>query len=53
MQQGWYLVKLEDKRSSKPPTFEQAEKAVRAGMMQKKQFEFLSQIAKDSKIIVQ
>jgi peptidyl-prolyl cis-trans isomerase C len=53
MQQGWYLVKLEDKRSSKPPTFEQAEKAVRAGMMQKKQLEFLSQIAKDSKIIVQ
>lgn len=53
LQQGWYLVKLEDKRSSKPPTFEQAEKAVRAGLMQKKQFEFLSQIAKDSKIIVQ
>ena len=53
LQQGWYLVKLEDKRSSKPPTFEQAEKAVRAGMMQKKQFEFISQIAKDSKIIVQ
>lgn len=53
MQQAWYLVKLEDKRSSKPPTFEQAEKAVRAGIMQKKQFEFLSQIAKDAKIIVQ
>ena len=53
MQQGWYLIKVEDKRSSKPPTFEQAEKAVRAGLMQKKQFEFLSQIAKDSKIIVQ
>ena len=53
MQQGWYLVKVEDKRSSKPPTFEQAEKAVRAGLMQKKQFEFLSQIAKDSKIVVQ
>ena len=53
MQQGWYLIKLEDKRSSKPPSFEQAEKAVRAGLMQKKQFEFLSQIAKDSKIVVQ
>ena len=53
MQQGWYLIKVEDKRSSKPPTFEQAEKAVRAGLIQKRQFEFLSQIAKDSKIIVQ
>jgi peptidyl-prolyl cis-trans isomerase C len=53
MQQGWYLIKVEDKRSSKPPTFEQAEKAVRAGLMQKKQFEFLSQLAKDSKIVVQ
>jgi peptidyl-prolyl cis-trans isomerase C len=53
MQQGWYLIKVEDKRSSKPPTFEQAEKAVRAGLIQKKQFEFLSQIAKDSKIVVQ
>jgi peptidyl-prolyl cis-trans isomerase C len=53
LQQGWYLVKLEDKRSSKPPTFEQAEKAVRASMMQKKQIDFLSQIAKDSKIVVQ
>ena len=53
LQQGWYLVKLEDKRSSKPPTFEQAKAAIRAGMAQRKQFEFLSQIAKDSKIVIQ
>lgn len=53
MQQGWYLIKLEDKKSSKPPSFEQAKPAIRAGMTQRKQFEFLSQLAKDAKIIVQ
>ncbi len=53
VQQGWYLVKLEDVRSSKPPTFEQAKPAIRAGLTQKKQYEFVSQIAKDSKIIIQ
>ena len=53
MQQGWYLVKLEDKRSSKPPSFEQAKPAIRAGLVQRKQYEFVSQIAKDSKIVIQ
>jgi peptidyl-prolyl cis-trans isomerase C len=53
MQQGWYLIKLEDKRSSKPPTFEQAKPAIRNGLAQRKQMEFLSQIAKESKIVVQ
>ena len=53
MQQGWYLLKLEDKRSSKPPSFEQAKPAIRNGLAQRKQFEFLSQIAKESKIIIQ
>ena len=53
MQQGWYLVKLEDKRSTKPPTFDQAKAAIRNAIAQRKQFEFLSQIAKESKIIIQ
>lgn len=53
MQQGWYLIKLEDKKSSKPPSFEQAKPAIRAGLTQRKQFEFLGQIAKDAKIVVQ
>ena len=53
LQQGWYLVKLEDKRTSKPPTFEQAKAAIRNGIAQRKQFEFLSQIAKESKIVIQ
>ncbi|MBU3624642.1 peptidyl-prolyl cis-trans isomerase [Polynucleobacter sp. JS-Safj-400b-B2] len=53
MQQGWYLMKLEDKKSSKPPSFEQAKAAIRAGMTQRKQYEFVGQIAKDAKIVVQ
>ncbi len=53
LQQGWYLIKLEDKKSSKPPSFEQTKAAIRAGLTQRKQFEYLSQIAKDAKIIVQ
>jgi len=53
LQQGWYLLKVEDKKSSKPPSFEQAKQAVRAGLIQKKQLEFVSQIAKNSKIVVQ
>lgn len=53
MQQGWYLIKLEDKKSTKPPSFEQAKQAIRAGMTQRKQYEFLSQLAKDAKIVVQ
>ena len=53
MQQGWYLIKLEDKKSSKPPAFEQAKAAIRASMIQRKQYEFLGQIAKDAKIVVQ
>ena len=53
MQQGWYLIKLEDKRSTKPPALEQAKPAIRAALTQRKQFEYLSQIAKDAKIVVQ
>ncbi len=53
MQQAWYLVKLEDKKSSKPPNLEQAKPAIRAGLTQRKQMEFISQIAKNSKIVVQ
>lgn len=53
MPQGWYLIKLEDKRTSKPPTFEQAKPAIRNGMLQRKQFEFLSQLRKGANIAVQ
>jgi peptidyl-prolyl cis-trans isomerase C len=53
LQQAWYLVKLEDKRASKPPTLDQAKAAIRNGLAQRKQFEFLSQIAKESKIVIQ
>ena len=53
VQQAWYLVKLEDKRTSKPPTLEQAQQAIRNGIAQRKQLEYLSKIAQGAKIIVQ
>jgi peptidyl-prolyl cis-trans isomerase C len=52
MPQGWYLIKLEDKKSSKPPSYEQAKAAIRNGLMQKKQFEFLSQLRQGANIVV-
>lgn len=52
MPQGWYLIKLEDKKTSQPPTFEQAKAAIRNGLTQKKQFEFLSQLRQGANIVV-
>jgi peptidyl-prolyl cis-trans isomerase C len=43
---------LEDKKSTKPPTFEQAKAAIRNGLMQKKQFDFLSQLRQGATIVV-
>lgn len=53
MPEGWYLIKLEDKKSSKPPTFEQSKAAIRNGLIQRKQFEFLSQLRQGANIVVQ
>ena len=53
MPQGWYLIKLEDKKSSKPPTFDQAKASIRAGLIQKKQFEYLNQLKQGANIVVQ
>ena len=53
MPQGWYLVKLEDKKSSKPPTLDQAKAAIRAGLNQKKQFDYLNQLRQGANIVVQ
>lgn len=53
MPQGWYLIKLDDKRSSKPPTFEQAKTSIRNGLVQRKQFEYLSKLRQGAAIIVQ
>ena len=53
MPQGWYLIKLEDKKSSKPPTLEQAKASIRAGLTQKKQFEYLNQLRQGANIVVQ
>jgi hypothetical protein len=46
------VIKLEDKKFSKPPTYEQAKAAIRNGLMQKKQFEFLSQLRQGANIVV-
>lgn len=53
MPQGWYLIKLDDKKSSKPPTFDQAKAAIRNGLVQKKQFEYLSKLRQGASIVVQ
>jgi len=53
VQQGWFLIKLDDKKSSKPPSLEQAKPSIRAGLAQKKQYEFISEMAKNAKIVVQ
>lgn len=53
MPEGWYLIKLEDKKSSKPPTLEQATPSIRAGLTQKKQFEYLNQLRQSANIVVQ
>jgi peptidyl-prolyl cis-trans isomerase C len=52
MPQGWYLIKLEDKKSSKPPTFEQAKAVIRNALLQKKQYEYLSQLRQSSNIVL-
>ena len=52
MPQGWYLVKLEDKRATKPPTLEQAKSAIRNGLTQKRQIEFLTKLRDSAKIVV-
>jgi peptidyl-prolyl cis-trans isomerase C len=52
MSQGWYLIKLEDTRSSKPPTFEQTKAGIRSRLTQKKQTEFLSQLRQSADIFV-
>ena len=53
MPEGWYLVKVDDKKTSKPPTFEQAKAAIRAGLTQKRQYEYLSQLRQGATVVVQ
>jgi peptidyl-prolyl cis-trans isomerase C len=53
MPEGYYLVKLEDKKTSKPPSFETAKTAIRAGLTQKRQYDYLMQIRQDANIVIQ
>ena len=52
MPEGWYLVKVDDKRTSKPPSFEEAKVGIRKNLNQKKQLGFLMQLRKGADIIV-
>jgi peptidyl-prolyl cis-trans isomerase C len=52
MPEGWYLVKLDDKRTTKPPSFEEAKAGIRKNLNQKKQLGFLMQLRKGADIIV-
>jgi len=53
MPEGWYIVKVEDKKTSKPPTFDQAKASIRAGLTQKREYEFLSQLRQGATVVVQ
>jgi peptidyl-prolyl cis-trans isomerase C len=53
MPEGWYLVKLDDKRTTKPPSFEEAKAGIRKNLNQQKQLGFLMELRKGSEIIVQ
>ena len=53
MPEGWYLVKVDDKRTTKPPSFDQARAGIQKSLNQKKQLDFLMQLRQSANIIVQ
>jgi peptidyl-prolyl cis-trans isomerase C len=53
MPEGWYLVKLDDKRTTKPPSFEEAKAGIRKNLNQQKQLGFLIELRKGAEIIIQ
>jgi peptidyl-prolyl cis-trans isomerase C len=46
----WHIIKVDDKRSYKLPTFEESKNNVRAGLIQKKQADLIVQLRKSAKI---
>ncbi len=50
---GWHIIKVDDKRTYKIPTFEESKNNIRAGLMQKKQAEYLIELRKSAKIQIQ
>ena len=49
-QNGWHILKVEDKRAFKVPTYEESKDRVRMGLMQKMRNNYLAQLRKDAKI---
>lgn len=50
---GWHIIKLEDKRAFKVPTFEESKNNIHTGLIQKKQTDYLIQLRKNAKIQIQ
>lgn len=46
----WHIIKVDDKRNYKLPTFEESKNNVRAGLIQKKQADLIVQLRKSAKI---
>lgn len=47
---GWMLVKVEEKRSFKPPSFEESQERIRAGLVQREQAAYLASLKAAAKI---
>ncbi|MBU3541660.1 peptidylprolyl isomerase [Polynucleobacter sp. MWH-Loch1C5] len=47
---GWHIIKVEDKRAFKVPSFEDSKERLRASMMQQMRIEYVQQLRKDAKI---
>jgi len=47
---GWHVIKLEDKRMSKPPSFEDVKATMKTGMIRQKAIEVISGLRKVAKI---
>lgn len=47
---GWHVIKLEDKRMSKPPAFDEVKEAMKSGLIRQKAIEIITDLRKDAKI---
>lgn len=49
-QNGWHIIKLEDKRAFKIPSFEESKERLQMSLVQKMRNDYLAQLRKDAKI---
>lgn len=47
---GWHVIKLEDRRMSKPPAFDEVKDSMKSGMVRQKAIEVISGLREDAKI---